>query len=511
MPPLPFIDYYRYEMKPLQRIKGIFEGRSVNALVGTVLFVIFFMAYMKPLSHVLFYQEQHHLFLFSHLYFTQQLASHGWMSYLADFIIQFFYYPVLGSILMALLLTAIYFLAGWAIRLLIRRTDVLQLALIPAVATFFYTMAADHSLTTPLTILFVLIALDLLVWLGRRFLFKSRFPFKELKKGWLTFSFLVVYLIGGYLLVLKNYNLPERLMLKTEQYVKAGDWNHTLEYTNHYLESGRTNQLISYFHTLALYHLGQLPYHLLDYPPVLGVKTLYFPWDSNSRESEYGHFLYEELGYINEAQRWEFESMVVWGETAPHLINLAKYNIVNHRPRVAQRFINVLKQSLFYQDTARQLEDCLRVGHVPGLRNALNGVVDRPARFANVINIGPELAYLCEKDPKNKMAFEYLMADLLLGNNVERFAESLHFIRNFHVMSLPPMYEEALLIYKLKVGEDAFRKLGFPISRSTEERFQQYYNLAQSGQAELLQEQFGSTYWYYINYVSPYANKAITH
>lgn len=42
--------------------------------------------------------------------------------------------------------------------------------------------------------------------------------------------------------------------------------------------------------------------------------------------------------------------MVVWGETAPHLLNLARYNLAVQRPQVAQRFINVLKQSLFYSD-----------------------------------------------------------------------------------------------------------------------------------------------------------------
>lgn len=97
---------------------------------------------------------------------------------------------------------------------------------------------------------------------------------------------------------------------------------------------------------MALYHTGQLLDHLLDYPLNMGVKALYFPWNSDSRESEYGHFLYEDLGYINEAQRWEFEAMVVWGETAPHLLNLARYNVVNKRPEVARRFINLLKQSL---------------------------------------------------------------------------------------------------------------------------------------------------------------------
>lgn len=79
--------------------------------------------------------------------------------------------------------------------------------------------------------------------------------------------------------------------------------------------------------------------------------------------------------------------MVVWGETASHLINLTRYNIVNHRPLVAQRFINKLKQSLFYRQEALQLEKLVHGGKVPGLRNALEGKVDIPARFANVLNI----------------------------------------------------------------------------------------------------------------------------
>lgn len=55
-------------------------------------------------------------------------------------------------------------------------------------------------------------------------------------------------------------------MLKAEQFVKSKDWRSVLEYTKKYLDTGRYNQLISYFHHLALYHTGQLPYHLLDYP-----------------------------------------------------------------------------------------------------------------------------------------------------------------------------------------------------------------------------------------------------
>ena len=89
--------------------------------------------------------------------------------------------------------------------------------------------------------------------------------------------------------------MPERIMIMAEKSVKEKNWENVLTQTEKYINSGRTNQLISYFHNLALYHTGKLPYQLFDYPQKLGVKALYFPWNSDSRESEYGHFIYEEL------------------------------------------------------------------------------------------------------------------------------------------------------------------------------------------------------------------------
>jgi hypothetical protein len=309
---------------------------------------------------------------------------------------------------------------------------------------------------------------------------------------------------------MKSYNVSEHIMVKAEQHARSGNWEKVLEYTGNYLGRGRSNQLISYFHNLALYHKGELPYRLFDHPQALGVESLYFPWNSDSRESEYGYMLYEKLGYINEAHRWEFEAMVVWGETAPHLMNLARYNLVNGRPLVAQRFINILKQSLFYRDEATKMEE----GSdeiMPSLpHNSLKNVVDSPARFANVLNIGPELQHLLEKDPTNQMAFEYLMSQLLLSNHVERFAKSLRYIRNFSYTALPATYEEALYIYQLGVSSEEFAEIGFTVSDETKRRFARYYELVQANETDKLNSEFGSSYWYYLNYISPYGNKVIT-
>lgn len=485
-------------------------------VLSGVLFLIYFLAYRGVLSHVIFYHEQHHLFLYSQDYFQQCVQSEGWLCYLTDFIIQFFYIPVLGCAILAFMLASVHLLTNQLIRLVSGKEDWIQLSVLPSLALFFYTMSPNHSLSLvtgsflALSALYVL--LSIILWRRRNVGTTSTHPLfaKPYLRACLLCFFLALYAGGGYYYFIHSYNRSERLMLVAEQAVKEKDWKKVLDYAERYFQTGRNNQLFSYFYNLALFHTGGLPYHLFDYPKRLGVKELYFPWNSDSRESEYGHFLYEDLGYINEAQRWEFEAMVVWGETAPHLLNLARYNIANHRPLVAQRFINKLKQSLFYRKEALRLEQIVQTGQVDGLPNSLSEVKDIPARYANVINIGPELEYLCEQDSTNRMAFEYLMSDLLLSNNVVRFAKNLKRIKNFSYDGLPPCYEEALYIYKLGVSEAEFSQIGFQVSKETEQRFRRYYQFMKSKNTTALQAEFGKTYWFYMNYVSPYGNKVIS-
>lgn len=479
------------------------------------LFLLYYFCYTGILSHILFYHEQHHLFLFSCDYFRQCVHSDGLLSYLTNFIIQFFYIPELGSALLAFIIAFVYLLSYQIIRKISGQNDLLQLSVIPSLGLFFYTLSADRTLTLVTGCFLSLLIWNLVLFLIERYwkifpLFQIRYTPRKSVRTILTVLLLAGYASFGYLYFVLNYKRSERIMLKAEQYVKSKEWDKVLAYTSHYWKSGRTNQLIAYFHHLALYHQGQLPYRLFDYPQVLGVKSLYFPWNSDSRESEYGHFLYEELGYINEAQRWEFEAMVVWGETAPHLLNLARYNILNGRPLVAQRFINKLKTSLFYRKEASQLEKHLYDKQLPGMKNALPNTPKQQVRFANILNLGPELEYLCRQDTTNRMAFEYLMSHLLLSNHIPRFAESL---KEFHQLApaiLPPAYEEALYIYKLGVGEKEFIKSGLTIKPETEHRFKRYYELVQSKNMQALKTEFGSSYWFYLNYISPYGNKVIT-
>ena len=487
-------------------------NKILKYTVWALLVLCYYLVYTHSLSHIIAHHEQHHLFLFTKAYFEQQVHSAGIFSYLTDFIIQFFHYPELGSVLLAVLIASVYLLTRGIIRKLFGIEDILLLSVIPSLLLFFHTMEANHSLIPVTTSVLALTGVNLLLWIFRKYLpLTSVFQHLHIQKKRICIGITVVAILTyggyGYYHFTENFNKDESLMLKAEMNVKAKKWNNVLKYTKEYLNSRKDNQLISYFHHLALYHTNQLTNHLFDYPHPLGMKSLFIPWSTHSNVTEYGHYLYEDLGLINEAHRWEFEAMVVWGETAPHLLKLARYNIINHRPKVAQRFLNKLKSSLFYRKEALELEATIESGKVEGLRNALAEVPDSIIRFTNPMDLNIELKNLCNQDPTNRMAFEYLMCNLLLGNYVSSFAENLQRIKHFDDAPLPAIFEEALLVHRLKVGEEAFAKTGFTISEATEKRFDRYYELSAKQQMVQLQREFGRTFWYYLNHTTPYKKK----
>lgn len=494
-----------------------FMRKHIHYFLFIVLLCLFWGCYEGVLQHVIYYQEQHHLFLFSCEYFHQTILSEGWTGYLGNFLVQFFYYPRWGSLLLAGMIASLYLLVYKLFYWVTGRLDCMQVSLIPSLYFFLKVMKPDYQLGELVVVWLVMLVLAVGAWLfaDRLRNLTDRWPVWVMK----PYVFWLIASVGigsvgfiSFLRFVDNYNMGEYRMIMADKAVKERKWDEVLEQTELYLNSGRNNQLMFYFRNLAWYHQGELLNHLLDYSNKYGVQSLYFPWNGDSRESEYGHYIYEDLGYINEANRWVFESMVVWGEVAPHLIDLAKYNILIDRPAVAQCFINRLKQSAFYGKQALELEQYLQEGKVPGLYLALPNHVEGKPRFANILNIGPELYYLCEQSGNNNMAFEYLIADLLLSNQVVRLVQVL---KDFPLYTqrlghFPPILEEALYIYKLGVGEEKFQESGLSISSRVEDCFRRYYSLYQQKDYKTLYAEFGQSYWYYLHFLSPYGTKIIT-
>lgn len=369
---------------------SIIRMKRLSIILYICLFLIFFLLLEEPMSHIPYYHEQHHLFLFSRAYLESHLSYPGQLSdYLTDFCIQFFYLPHTGKLLFAFLLSLPYLLNTLIVKRWTQKADYTQSGLILPL----YLLVQHESIDYPLThtvgtdlclLLFYLVSLirpvrwrclllpvaiiGLLLIGGWKYptitlaylivsmgltLSTDRYVTKKIIRLSVTAVCLLSYTGVTFYYFVNSYNMRERRILEAEIHLKAGEWEEVMESCRRYRGN---NQLVLYFYNLALYHTGRMPYDLFEIPQVMGSQSLFLPWKSDSRQSEYGHYLYEQLGYINEAHRWEFEAMVVFGETAPHLLNLSRYNIVNHRPKVAMKFIRKLKQSLFYRKQASVLE-----------------------------------------------------------------------------------------------------------------------------------------------------------
>lgn len=469
----------------------------VKSVTALCLFSAVMAAMLTLREHVMFYQEQHWLFLYSAEYVASTLRTDGPVALLGAFVIQFYHVPWLGAAIVAALLTAVSLIAGSLIRRVTGMRDLLQLGTAGAVALFFTLDSIDSTPGWAVVAVIGLAVLRLAACLlpGR----------KPVDKPLSTVKFAValvmagVWIGGGYWLQVRDYDRAERAMLLAHRAVIRGDWDTAITITENYLATGRNNRLMQYFRCLARARRGELVEHLFDYPLRQGVDALVFPWKGDSRESEYGHMVHEATGNLNAAHHWAFEAMTVWGETAPHLTDLARYNIAMGRPRVAQRFVNKLAQSLFYRDEAAALQRQIDGTEPPELHYAWTGITEPETRFINVLNPVRDLMEIVRADSANRIARQYLKAVLLAAND----QDALVTVADRGVTEADPV-EEAKLVYSLYPYSTPLDSLGLTLSERTKDRFARMKRVMGPAAREQYEKEFGRSFWYYIYNYCPY-------
>lgn len=510
--------------------------KYIKPIVAAVMAVVFMTAYLTMYEYVIYFHEQHHLFRYTWAYISETVHQYNIWYLLAEFVCQFGYYTWLAALVWTALAIGAFFMASAAIRRLSGYRDLLQLGAIPAVAMFFQTISIDHLPMNAIKIFAATLGLWLLSLLLSRFVpfLHKRYEASlasDARCKWWTILLAVALPLGYYVIGYQMSTAPEtitlpsgkkrdlsredrikqrateRTMIEAERALKAKDWDRLNELTHTYALTGEKNHLMTYFRAMALYHKGKLLTNLLDFPQSFGAYSLYFPWKAERNRAEFGGYIYEDLGAVNAANHWAFEALVGWGETPDHLTNLARYSIVLGKTEQARKFIAPLKHSLFYRARARELEEMLKNGEVPGLRNSLATATQIPARWDNVVNLGADLRYILLHDPQNAMAREYILAHFLLANNLGAFYRNL---KEFTPMPaegyLPPMVEQGLTLVRMHIGPDQLAADGYRISPETETKFREFMTELQKGEKARYTPEMRRTYWYYIQKVSPYGS-----
>jgi hypothetical protein len=195
----------------------------------------------------------------------------------------------------------------------------------------------------------------------------------------------------------------------------------------------------------AAFHLGRLTRQLpeLDSPDDLLL--------ANGHPSMHWKMsgIYLDLGLVNLAMHDLVESVELHGERPLLLRGLVTANLATGNLPTARIYLNALTKVPFHAQWAR--EYLQRLDADPSLHTDQEITRLRNLTVKRDV-VGPFatddlFALLLSACPQNRMAFEYRMTYRLLSKNLRGFAQSMKRIQDFPGFVVPPLWEEALILF----------------------------------------------------------------
>ena len=273
------------------------------------------------------------------------------------------------------------------------------------------------------------------------------------------------------------FDFPTKCSLLVAYSAERQKWADVLTHARHLPPSDVWNV----FHVnRALYHDGELLDRMFAYPQALNAPALTLQFESLTAMAQRAPLecsdVFFELGRINESEHMAHEALELYGERPHVLKRLVHTYVIKGEPEAARMFLSLLERSLLHSQWARrcrrQLDADPTLSGVPVVasRRELMVVQD----FAGKLDLETMLGQLLERNPRNQMAFEYLMAHYLLTRQLDKMVANLHRFDDFGYARLPRHCEEALVIYLAIGGSQDVDLGGRQIRPETRRRYGEF-------------------------------------
>jgi len=303
-----------------------------------------------------------------------------------------------------------------------------------------------------------------------------------------------------------SHDSKSKPFLLAHDHALRGQWDKILELARS-LPQGESNVYFDHDVIGALYHGGRLPYDLFDFP-----QTPHGLFLTHEKKVSYLTQLklcdtYLELGLVNMAEKLASEILATKGHCGFVVERMAWINILKGQTGAARVYLNVLKKDLVHRRTAEALLAALNNGYTPDqtayidrIRSCMPGENDAGTGRDSIEKM---LTGLLERNPRNRMAFEYLMTYYLLMGQEQKLVANIGRLNDLGYQSIPTLYEEALLIYFGSHGQQIDRTR-FALQPQTIGRYAKFVQLCsttdpRNRQAVLgrLIVEFGNSYFFY--------------
>jgi len=325
----------------------------------------------------------------------------------------------------------------------------------------------------------------------------------EQRSAFASWIFLFLIMTCTFFLTGKGYSSQTSRVVEIERLAFASKWDKAIEFHE---EKPSYNLIGQYFYNIALSETGQLCDRLFNGRQDFAAGSLVLPWSDDHLNR--GAYFYYSLGLINEAHRWAYEEMVVYGFRPQNLQLLTKTSLINGDYTMARKYINILRKTVFYRKWA---SDMGKIADNPALLAentelaAKRDLLPPNSFFIQFNEPQNNLPYILEGNPSNKKAIEYYLAGLLLTKKVEIAVNNIKNLKPSGYTRIPRHVEEAALVYynSTRVVPDLG---GLTVTPETQTRFEAYFASYMAARnnpetmKEKLEKDFGKTFWYYFHF-----------
>lgn len=333
--------------------------------------------------------------------------------------------------------------------------------------------------------------------------FKSNFKPSPLSKQLLYSFFIVSGIVAVGVL---------RFDKKIKQYfhVEKLFYHEDYKEINRYIAANpSTNILTIFLNNISLCENGKLNDQLFSTMQSPDGQTLFLKWEMVGEVLRRGGYFYYTIGMVNEAHRWAFENMVMKGHSPEGIKMLIRTDIINGNYDVASKYINILKNTIFYRKEAASFEkllfneDAINKDSDLGSKRKISLETDF---FAITDDPYINIERILINDSLNAKAYEYKLAYLLLKKDYPALINELPKLEEHGYKTIPLNIEEAAVAYSV-LNDGKIPDTGtLQISPNTISRWQRFltifqqYNNDRNAAEQALRREFGSTFWYYAFY-----------
>lgn len=343
----------------------------------------------------------------------------------------------------------------------------------------------------------LLAALCLLLVLFAHELMRLFQPSKPKKQRLLAGAGLCIVIVLGVQFTPGGYDAKKYELIEYDYLVRLQRWNDIVAKA----EKQRPNLPMSVCATnLALGMTNQLGDRVFTFFQN-GVEGLLPQFVRNFNTTQLTGEAYFQLGLVNTAQRYAFESMESipnYNKSGRIIKRLAETNMINGQYKVAEKYLLMLKKTIFYRKWAQSRMEMLAHPELID-RHHVYGRLRKLRLADDFLFSETELDKICGQlfshNKENTLAMQYLLVFPLLNRDLDSFMNYFSYV-NSVVRYNPTVCQEAVAFAYMQ------RKMEAPagmVGNDVMFRFKSFVKVYTSGRKDSLQlEAFRNTLWYYL-------------